>query len=94
MRSRTLRVFHAGLLATSLLALAACGQGADTNQVEATQAAAEATANPTEWAEQPSGAAVDVNLPETPMTNAPVDGAQPTAGGTAPAPAAPATKAP
>lgn len=87
MCARTLRVFNAGLLAAPLLALAACGDGADTTPPDATQAAAEATANPTEWAEEPSGAAVDVNLPETPMTNAPVDGAQPTAG--APAPKAP-----
>lgn len=58
-----------------LLALAACGKPADTSQ-----AADEPTAPSGEWVqENPTEPAVPVDLPTTPMTNAPAAEASPAA---------------
>jgi len=59
----------------ALLALAACGK-----QVDQDQANAEPTAPSSEWVqENPTEPAVPVDLPTTPMTNAPAAEASPAA---------------
>lgn len=58
-----------------LLALSACGK-----QAETSQAADEPTAPSSEWVmENPTEPAVPVDLPTTPMTNAPAAEASPAA---------------
>lgn len=60
-----------------LLALAACGPKADTTQAAA---ADQPTADSTDWTIQnPTEPAVPVDLPKTPMTNAPAAEASPAA---------------
>lgn len=76
-------VLTAALIAPALLALAGC------NNQPTEPEASQPTPQSTEWTtENPAAPAVKVDLPETPMTNVPVDSAT----GAAAAPASPAAK--
>lgn len=80
MRIRPVRLALVAPLAASLLALTACGDKAAPDETTADAASAEASATPdatpTDLVTEPTGPKVDVNLPETPMTNTPVEGAK------------------
>jgi hypothetical protein len=72
-KSMTIRIAYPLALAGAL-ALAACG-GEKAEQAATDQAAGEPTAASSEFvAENPTEPAVPVNLPTTPMTNAPANG--------------------
>ena len=73
MRTRTVRLALAAPLGA--LALAACSAPADTNET-ADDAMTAPEAAQTDLAVEPTGAKVDVTLPETPMTNTPVEAAK------------------
>lgn len=72
MRIRPVRILLAAPLAVAALALTACGDKSASDE-----AAAEASATPsaaeTDLVVEPAGPKVEVTLPETPMTNTPVE---------------------
>lgn len=80
MRIRPVRLALAAPLAASILTLTACGDKAATDETTADAASAEASAapdaTPTDLVAEPAGPKIEVKLPETPMTNTPVEGAK------------------
>lgn len=80
MRTRPVRLALAAPLAAAFLTLAACGETPASQEAGADAANAEASAAPdaapTDLVAEPTGAKVDVKLPETPMTNTPAEGAK------------------
>lgn len=75
MRTHPVRFLLSVPLAAAAFALSACGDKPATDDAAAEAPAAPAAAE-TELAVEPSGPKVEVTLPETPMTNIPIEGAK------------------